>query len=83
MIWDNDRAAFMVKETATHYIDLVPMIYNVRVVMTPKDAPLGYDAGWCYPGLLEAAAAVEAWDPDTQHRPEGFIKEAAARQERY
>jgi hypothetical protein len=64
-------------ETDTHYIDLLPMLLgNVRVVLTPKSCPVVWDRGWCYQGMLAAYAAVLAWDPATQDRPVGWVKEA-------
>lgn len=59
-----------------YWLDIVPMLYNHRLVMTPKDSPYIYDHGWCYPTLTAAMVALLSWDPDTQPEPEGFIKRA-------
>jgi hypothetical protein len=67
-----------VKEAATRYIDIVPMIYNWRIVTTYKDRDC-YDRGWCYAGRdpVTAILAAMAWDPDTEDEPQGWIKQAA------
>lgn len=62
-----------------HWLDIVPMLYNHRLVMTPKDNPRVYDHGWCYPDLTAALAALLAWDPDVQPEPTGYIKRAGDR----
>lgn len=66
-----------VKETATHYIDVVQMIYNWRIVTTPKDSPESYDRGWCFEGrdVLPPLIAALAWDPETEPEPTGWVKE--------
>lgn len=74
LVWNEERQAYMVGETETHFIDIVPMIFNHRVVLTPKSFPLVYDAGWCYPSLLAAVAAVQVWDPAAEPEPVGYIK---------
>ena len=67
------------KETETHFIDVIPMIYNWRIVTTPKNFPKVYDRGWCYAGRdkTPAVLAALAWDPDTEEEPMGWIKQAA------
>lgn len=67
------------KETDTHYVDVLPMIYNWRIVTTPKGHERGYDRGWCYDGREAGPAilAAMAWNPDTQEEPQGWIKQAA------
>lgn len=71
----NDRGCYTVKETATHLVEVTPMIYNDRVVLTPKSCLLGYDAGWCYPKGGVAAWAALLFDPDTMDEPPvEFIK---------
>lgn len=63
-----------VKETEAHYIDVVPMIFNHRVVMTPKADPLCYDRGWCYQARAAALLAAMEWDPDIEPEPRGWVK---------
>lgn len=49
--------------------------YNIRLIAVPLDDTLGYDHGWCYPrDPALVAAAVAAWDPDTQDEPTGWHK---------
>jgi hypothetical protein len=72
----SEFGGWRVKETATHYVDLVPMIYNTRIVTIPKDNQTGYDRGWCYPRFDAAMLAAIAWDPEVSERPVGWIKEA-------
>lgn len=72
-----------VKETATHWIDVVPMIYNWRVCTVPKWAPLSYERGWCYPGtgpatFTAAILAAWAWDGSGETEPAGYFKRAGA-----
>lgn len=68
-----------VKETDTHFIDVIPMIYNWRIVTTPKTNEKGYDRGWCYSGrnAQPALLAAMAWDPDAEEEPQGWVKQAA------
>ncbi len=77
-LWERfDDGRMRVKETATHYVDIMPMIYNCRIVTTRKDRD-EYDRGWCYAGRdpLPAVLAALAWDPDTEDEPQGWIKQA-------
>lgn len=57
-------------------IDIVPMIFNDRLVMTPVATPDVYDHGWCYPQGAAAVAAALAWDPATEAEPVGYLKRA-------
>lgn len=77
-----DYGAWRVKETATHWIDVVPMIFNWRVATTPKTDPLTYDRAWCYQGTGPAAFAAAvlaawAWDGSSGSEPAGYFKRAA------
>jgi len=78
-----DYGAWRVKETATHWVDVVPMIYNWRVCTTPKSCPLVYDRGWCYQGtdaatFVAAVLAAWAWDGSDETEPAGYLKRAGA-----
>lgn len=62
-------------------VQIVPMIYNHRLVLSPEDAPEVYDYGWCYPqsdeyssSLPPALGAAIMWDPQTEGEPHGYIK---------
>lgn len=70
-----ERSCYTVAELDQYWVDICPMIYNHRVILTPKAFPEGYAVGWCYPNLLAAVAAVMTWDPSTdQPEPAGYIK---------
>lgn len=68
---------FRVKETPTHYVEVLMMIFNSRIVTTPKDEPREYDRYWCYYGDGRATAAIlaaMAWDPTVDEQPVGWVK---------
>lgn len=70
---------FRVKETGTHWVDVLRMIYNWRVARTPKDLPFTYDRHWCFAGngwvtLLRAVSAAAEWDGGDGTEPEGWNK---------
>ncbi|MFF7198258.1 hypothetical protein ACFZAM_31685 [Streptomyces sp. NPDC008079] len=70
----NDRQGYTVGEDEHYWYDMIPMVFNHRLVMTPKDAPSGWDWGWCYNGPVELMLAVHMWDPETQSEPIGWKK---------
>lgn len=72
--WDTAVSAWLVGETRHHHIHIVPMIFNHRVVLTPKNDEMTYDAGWCYESYETALAAVAAWDTTRDPEPVGWIK---------
>lgn len=72
--WDNRVEAWLVAEAGGYHVHIIPMIYNHRVVLTPIGDYGVYDAGWCYPTGLAAAAAVRAWEYDADPEPGGYIK---------
>jgi hypothetical protein len=63
-----------------HYIDVMPMLFNYRVVTTPVVAPWLLPARhWCYAGkghgaLLRAMAAAMAWSGADGTEPLGWNK---------
>lgn len=70
---------YRIKETASHFIDVMQMTYNWRITTTPKDFPGVYDRGWCYQGqglagFLPAALAALAWDGSDDTEPPGYFK---------
>lgn len=69
-----------IKETPTHYIDVLSMFYNDRVVTTPKSLPSAYDRYWCYDKGGAALHAAMLWDGSDDTEPEGWKK---AHGERY
>lgn len=68
-----------VNDAGTHYIDVLTMMFNYRVALTPIDLPYEYVRHWCYAGrdpgtLLIAAAAALAWDGALDTEPVGWNK---------
>lgn len=72
--WNEDRTAYVLSETEDYLVDMIQMLYNQRVVLTPKSRLQVYDAGWCYPSTSAAVLAVAAWDWETEPEPVGYIK---------
>lgn len=54
-------------------VQVMPMLYNDRLVLTPEAQQDGYEHGWCYPKGAAVIAAA-AWNPETQAEPVGYIK---------
>lgn len=66
-------------DAGTHYIDILGMIFNYRIALTPIAQPLETDRHWCYAGrgidtLLRVFAAAYAWDGNPDTEPEGWNK---------
>lgn len=57
-----------------YLVQILPMLFNDRLVLTPEDAPMSYDYGWCYPKGGAAFLAAAVWNPETEGEPKGFIK---------
>jgi hypothetical protein len=74
--WNDDRQCYTAAEWSDHWVDVLPMIYNHRIVLTPMTDPMTYDAGWCYPSLEAAVVALKGWNPDVQKEPSGYLKRA-------
>lgn len=55
-------------------VQIIPMIFNDRLVLTPLSCLGVYDFGWCYPKGGAAHLAALAWNPDAEGEPVGFIK---------
>lgn len=70
----NDRYCYTIKETETHLVEIQPMIFNDRVVLTPKTCLDIYECGWCFDKGGAAFYAAVAWDPDTEAEPVGYKK---------
>ncbi len=56
------------------WVEICPMLYNDRLVLTPESNPLVYDYGWCYDKGPQALIAAHCWDPHTHGEPPGFKK---------
>jgi hypothetical protein len=63
-------------------IQTMPMIFNDRLVLTPKDNLGVYDFGWCFQKGAAAVLAALAWNPETEGEPVGFIKSIGLRARR-
>jgi len=70
--WNHERACWTVKETDTHWIEVVPFLYTAGIVTTPKDETLGYDDRFCYHDTDTAIEAALAWDCDKTYQPDGW-----------
>jgi hypothetical protein len=62
-----------------HYIDLMRMIFNWRVVTTPVRMPCVIDRGWCYFGVgpasfRNAVMAALVWSGSDHSEPAGYDK---------
>lgn len=55
-------------------IQIMPMLFNDRLVLTPEGFPCVYDYGWCFPKGGAAHLAALAWNPATEAEPAGYIK---------
>lgn len=74
----NERDGVYTKETETHYIDVIPMLFNWRVATTRKGRCY-YERHWCYQGrgmrsFAAAVLAVDAWDGSDDTEPPGWNK---------
>lgn len=70
---------FRLRETETHFIDVMRMLVNWRVTTTYKDTLWECDRHWCFAGtgavaLLRAAHAVAEWDGADDTEPAGWNK---------
>jgi hypothetical protein len=78
-------------EDGTHFIDVLKMLFNHRLVTTPVEHQDGYDRGWCYYGFGEdeegrprtmetarakAILAAYKWNGSEDTEPEGYDKRA-------
>jgi hypothetical protein len=63
--WRNDIAGYRIRETPTHYVDVIDFLFTTAVVLTPRAHPDGYVDRWCFHTLDAAEAAARAWpDPE-------------------
>lgn len=73
------EGGFRVKETPTHYVDVLLQLFNWRVALTPKRLPETIDRAFCYAGtgpdtLVKAIWAAQQWDGTLDTEPEGWNK---------
>jgi hypothetical protein len=63
-----------------YYLDILIMLYNVRLVETPVIMPLVYDRYWCYEGrslttFLRVVGEAMVWNRDPEiPEPHGWVK---------
>lgn len=75
----NDRQCYTVKQCGDWLVEIVPMIFNYRIVLTPAADPDSYAYGWCYFGgseasMARAVMAAVAFDPRVDLEPHGYDK---------
>lgn len=61
-----------------YLVQVMPMIFNDRLVLTPVSSPYGYDHGWCFDKGGAAILSALVWNPDTEGEPPGYKKRATA-----
>lgn len=80
--WDERLGGWIMKRDQVWIVSVSPMLYNDRVCLTHvEEYPWFYVGGWCYEPGAAAYLAAAAWDPNEMHRPVGWKKEAAARED--
>ena len=52
---------------------IYPMMYTFKLCIGPLGSPW-FDDGWCYKDLPSAHAAFDAWDPNVQPEPTGWVR---------
>lgn len=71
---NDDGTALRIGETETHIIEVIPMLYNDRIIWAPKRNPLFVDRFWCYERGAAAVLAALVWDGAADTEPVGWIK---------
>lgn len=72
----DDYGTITMGEWKGYLIQILPMVFNMRIVMTPKDCQGVYDYGWCFDKGPAAFLALAVWDPETEAEPPGYKKRA-------
>lgn len=70
----DDYLTVTIGDWGGYLIQIMPMIFNDRLVMTPQSCPYTYDYGWCFPKGGAAGLSALAWDPEFEAEPVGFLK---------
>lgn len=74
-IYPSDKwPGWVVGETETHLILVLPMLVNDRIIESAKNDPMTYHRYWCYPQGGAAFIAALAWEPSPKSEPVGWIK---------
>lgn len=70
------EGGWTLKTVGDRRIDLLHMMFNVRVVDSHVNDVFSYDRYWCYPkeATVIALAAVAAWDAAADTEPTGWVK---------
>lgn len=69
------EGGWRVRETGRYFVDVM-RYSNLRMVITPKAHPMGYDRGWCYQEPLHVVIMrCFTFDPDAGEEPIGWVKE--------
>ena len=74
----NERQARTLARWDKWLIELAPMLYNHRLLMTPVAMPDIWSYGWCYADPTLAVVGMVAWDPATEDEPAGWHKRPTA-----
>lgn len=72
----NGRRTKTLTQWGMWLIELVPMLSNHRLVMTPVNSLDFWDYGWCYSGPALAVISLGAWNPQVDDEPAGWHKRA-------
>jgi hypothetical protein len=76
----HDNLALTIGRWGGWLVQVMPVLYNDRLVLTPQAAPdTAFDHGWCYPKGGAAVLAAAIWRPDRQGAPAGYLKQATQR----
>ena len=76
---DEGGPAFRLKRQNGYFVDIRPMLFNIRVALTPEACPVVYDRHFCYTGtsnqtFTAAVLAAAQWDVRDDTEPEGWNK---------
>jgi hypothetical protein len=70
--WNEHWGAWLIKETETHEIFVMPFIYTHAIVTVPRGHYLTYEDRWCYMTKASALYAAVCWDGAPGTEPEGW-----------
>lgn len=71
----DDFGTITVKQVGDEVVQVIPMIFNDRIVIG-TDPELGYEHGWCYDKGALALLVAMTWDPLVDAEPWGYKKRA-------
>lgn len=75
----DDYLTVTIGEWGGYFIQIMPKIFNDRLVMTPFTCSRVYDYGWCFPKGAAAGLAALAWNPQAHGEPVGYIKRVSGK----